>query len=547
MAQQQIDRYVLKGVLGEGAMGRVYLAYDPKFNREVALKVIREAMLDDERVRKWFHREARAMAQLQHPGIVEVHDYSGNDAKMPYLVMERLHGHTLKDVILKRGVCSGVVLCELAIQLGQALQHAHSTGLVHRDLKPDNLFVEPNGRIVVTDFGLARAQLNVDLGASLASAGTAVVGTPLFLAPEAIHDPKQAGPKSDLYAVGVILYFAASLKLPFLADDPFQAISRILAGQHPPVSTHRRDLEAPVAEAIERTFALDPQTRPQDGAALEALFAKVRDAIAPGTDSLAALVTFMNQTDEFNSFTQATHMGAPEVSFNTPPIEEEMATNPNPVTVTVSASLQTPVEATVVSKADHTQVVTVARTQMVTAKAEADGEGDASGTPQWMLITAAAALAIALIAAVFVWRQRSQPALRAPDAATVAKADPLPLPPPSERVDVPPDPPPPPQENAPHVVPKDPSPRPEQKRPRIGDKPAEKVEPGTLRVNTGPIWADIFVNGDKRGQTPFKAAIELPPGKYKVRLVNPDYGTQEHTVVINAGEPTQLKVTLGKK
>ncbi|MCC6810565.1 MAG: protein kinase [Deltaproteobacteria bacterium] len=559
MGAQQIDRYVLKGQLGEGAMGRVYLAYDPKFNREVALKIIKDTMQGDERVRKWFHREARAMAQLQHPGIVEVHDYSGQEAAEPYLVMERLHGHTLKDVLEARGVCSGPVLCELAIQLGQALEHAHGQGLVHRDLKPDNLFVEPNGRIVITDFGLARAQMNVDLGASLASMGTSVVGTPLFLAPEAIHDPKEAGPKSDLYAVGVILYYAASLKMPFQADDPFQALSRILSGQHVRVHEHRKDLPPAVCDAIERTFAFDPQKRPQNGAALEALFAKIRDQVAPGTDSLPALVTFLQQTEEFNSFTQATHINLNEVQIRTPGETTQvdridMTTEPGPITVnppvspvpattqivtqpsaaTQATTLQQikdlgdrAVDKTVV--ASRTHVVTAPRTQVVTATSETKAAPSRSG----VLIAIVAVVAVAIVAGVFLWQQRRAPKPPPPvtqlpvetPPSDPPKTDALPPPAPSEALPVP-------------DLPKAQPPPVEPKR---------KLEPGTLKVNTGPIWADIFVNGEKRGQTPFKGAIELQPGKYKVRLVNPDYGAQEHSVTITSGETTPLKVTLDKK
>lgn len=537
-------------------MGRVYLAFDPKFNREVALKVIRDTMVDDERVRKWFHREARAIAQLQHPGVVEVHDYSGQDAPVPYLVMERLHGHTLKDVIQKRGVCSAAVLCEIAIQLGVALEHAHTQGLVHRDLKPDNLFVEPSGRIVITDFGLARAQLNVDLGASLASMGTNVVGTPLFLAPEAIHDPREAGPKSDVYAVGVILYYAASLKLPYQADDPFQALSRILSGQHAHVQQHRKDLPRPLCDAIERTFAFDATKRVQSGGELEALFTKLRDGLDGGPDSLQELVAFLHQTDEFNTFTKATHIGAPEVNIPTPPADSDMATHPNPITVTVQTPLQGAAPApapstsqnTVVSRRDQTQVVS--RTQVVTAKAT--NEETLSARPSsrsWLLVAGAAVAAVAIIASVIVWQQRvrarpkSGPAVPvvAENAPPLAeKAPELPPPMPSEQLAVPkpldvPD------------LPKEP-PKTDPKRPAVRPTaPQPAADPGTLRVNTGPIWADIFVNNEKKGQTPFKAAVELPPGKYRVRLVNPDYGTQEHQVVITPGETTLLKVTLGKK
>jgi serine/threonine protein kinase len=170
--------------------------------------------------------------------------------------------------------------------------------------------------------------------------GTAVVGTPLFLAPETIHEPKSASPKSDIYAIGVLLYYAATLKTPFFGDDAFQTLSRILSGQHPRVHDLRKDLPKPVADQIERAFAFDAAQRPESGGALEAAFLDLRHGIDPNADSQRELVAFLQQTDELNTFTVAT-------AINVPSAEKQIAT-PQPVkpettqVATIAARTQRP-------------------------------------------------------------------------------------------------------------------------------------------------------------------------------------------------------------
>lgn len=598
---ERVDRYQLRGVLGEGAMGRVYLAFDPKFNREVALKTMKETVVEDERIRRWFHREARAMAQLQHPGIVEVHDYSGAEAKAPFLVMERLHGHTLTDVVNDRGVLPGLVLADIAIQLGAALQHAHDAGLVHRDLKPDNIFLEPSGRVVITDFGLARAQLNVDLGASLASAGTSVVGTPLYLAPETIHDPKAAGPTSDIYAVGVVLYFCATLELPFTGEDPFQALSRILAGTHRKVHELQPQLPRAVADAIERTFAFDPARRPQSGQQLSEFFTTaVGLASGSPVDTHGALGQFLQSSPKLAEYSEATSIGAPtkarataeqvtqagtaqrtvsgvyaptaQTQFasaktrvgsvadtqpaplvDTEPDPAQLANSPRPTNVEVRATLPT-----LGPRSSATHVLNLHKVHGTQPT-----EQKRRGT---LLLVTAVIVAAAFGTAWLVLHgnapEPSQPSAEGASAlpvqptlagGTAASSGPTPsglapsgvaadaLPPPTDLPDIqklPPEP----------VLNHDPEP---QKSPPRDPRKHEprKVDlgpPGTLKVMTGSVYADIFIKGEKLGSTPFKAQISLPPGKHSIRLVSPDFGEQQHEVVIQSGIVTPLKTSFQK-
>ena len=548
----KIDRYELRGVLGEGAMGRVYLAWDPKFAREVALKTMRDEVLGDERAHSWFHREARAMAQLQHPGIVEVHDYSGADAEVPFVVMERLHGNTLTDLAATRNPAPAAVIVEVAIQLGAALTHAHEAGIVHRDLKPDNVFVEPPGRIVVTDFGLARAQLNVDLGASLASSGTSVVGTPLYIAPEVIHDPRVAGACSDIYSVGILLYFLASQKVPYSADDAFQTLSRILSGQHAKIAALRPDLPPALSNAIERTFALDPDSRPESGQALAALFARA----LPGVDSQAELSAFVQQRAELTHFSEATQIGRPPLVRGAKEPSETQITAP-PVTK-ITAPQETKITARGGARSENTQIVTA--TNVVTRPGTA-----LPRRSRWPLILAlSGAGALAAVAGGYQLTQHrsadGESVVQipiAPAAQPVVATQPVTaLPVTAQPVTAQRVPPPAASLPAPSVVPAPvavalPAEVPTHGRPKAALAPLHAkvvvpLAPGTLKVNTGSVYADIMVNGEKRGSTPIRASIELPAGRYSVVLVNPDYGTHEYQVVIEAGQTKLLKAALDR-
>lgn len=583
--QQQVDRYQLRGVLGEGAMGRVYLAYDPKFNREVALKTMKETVVEDERIRKWFHREARAMAQLQHPGIVEVHDYSGAEAQAPYLVMERLRGHTLTDVVNARGALPALVLADIAIQLGAALAHAHEAGLVHRDLKPDNIFLEPSGRVVITDFGLARAQLNVDLGASLASAGTSVVGTPLYLAPETIHDPRASGPQSDIYAVGVVLYFCATLELPFVGEDPFQALSRILGGHHKRVHELQPSLQRSVADAIERTFAFDPARRPQSGQQLAEVFTTAVGLTSGSpVDTHGALGQFLAGSAELATFSEATRIGEPPRMRTT--AEQLMGGGTSPGIATKQQSGAQETTAGQPNRAQQqTRIANVAG-QTRPAVADTDPEPRASlptlgprssathvlklaqlhagGAPKskkWLWVGVILVLALAGVAAAFLLNPSDKQPTEAStpttavvidkSAPTEATTPPAPqpsapieaaLPTPSDlpKVDVVP-----PEPSAQLITHTDPDRADKKPKPR-NNAVASEGPPGTLRVNTGPVYTDIYIRGEKVGSTPIQAQVSLPPGKHTVRLVSPDYGSQEHHVVIVSDKDTVLKAAFKK-
>ncbi len=522
MAAERIERYELKELLGQGGFGRVHLAFDRDLGREVAIKLVRPELADEDGIRAWFHREARAIASLNHPGAVRIFDYSGPDAAQLFLAMERLHGHTLADVLAQRGPLPPLALCAAAIQLGEVLKHAHGRGIVHRDLKPDNIFIEPDGRLVVTDFGLARALPSFDLGQSLASRGTQLVGTAHYMAPEVIADPAAAAAQSDIYAVGVVLFELATGKLAFAADSAFAMVSKIMGGKHAALESLRKDYPAPLAAAIDRTFSFAAQDRPQSGGALSELFAELGHGIGP--DPSSALVRFLHAPDD--AFTRIA-----KVRIKT---TEDAVPSPRSVT---TEKVLAPIQEMEASARDEL-------TQLATLPVK-------SPKPtRWALLVAG--LAIAAGCAIYWLRQEQVVSSEVASAVVVVS------PRPSEPVAAPPVTPPIaalPAVAAPTVLPVTPpnsaigqtptahaAMHPRSPPPHAAERAPVIESPGSLEVNTGKSWAEIYVDKKKLGDTPLHPTISLPPGHYTVRIVNPELGAVERKVTISAGKNTPLSV-----
>jgi serine/threonine-protein kinase len=208
------------------------------------------------------HREAHSLAALQHPNIINIFDYSGKDALKPYLVMERLRGKPL-DVLLEKGPIDASLAAHLGVQIGGALAHAHLQGLVHRDVKPANVHLEPGGRLVLIDFGIVKGTT-----ASSHTFGggqsTALVGTPMFASPEQLFGDNEITAASDVFSLGAMLYFAVSGTHPYPAKRIDQLLSALRKGNATPLGT-----VANVPPAFERAVmkALAPEPRQRHASA----------------------------------------------------------------------------------------------------------------------------------------------------------------------------------------------------------------------------------------------------------------------------------------
>jgi tRNA A-37 threonylcarbamoyl transferase component Bud32 len=264
---RRIDRYELLELVGTGGMSAVYRGRDTVLKREVAVKVLHPHLAARAESRARFSREARAVARLSHPSIVEIFDYSGDEAEESWLVTEFVHGRTLRAFVDEVGLGLpevGVLLCRA---LAEALAHAHAAGVIHRDLKPENVMVcEEAGRraVKLADFGIARI---VESDERMTMTG-ALVGSPNHMAPE-IVEGRPADARSDVFSLGTLLYWTCTGRMPFEAPNPTATLRRVIQGDfHEP-----REASPLVGDGLARlirsTLQHDPALRPGSAAEVQ--------------------------------------------------------------------------------------------------------------------------------------------------------------------------------------------------------------------------------------------------------------------------------------
>ncbi|HLZ68550.1 MAG TPA: serine/threonine-protein kinase [Dehalococcoidia bacterium] len=260
MLPNGLGRYAIIGTLGFGSFAAVYRAHDPLLDRQVALKVLLPQLCADAEDRKRFLAEARALAALRHPHIVTVFEAGEADGS-PYFAMELVEGRTLANLIAEQGALPIDRALPLLRDLGSALDAVHAAGLVHRDVKDSNVMLEPGGRLVLMDFGIALATNR----ARLTQLGYGM-GTPETAAPEQIRG-EAVGPAADIYALGVLAYQLLSSRLPFTGD-----VAHVLYAQAhlppPPLCEINPALPPRVCAAVEAALDKDPALRPASGAEL---------------------------------------------------------------------------------------------------------------------------------------------------------------------------------------------------------------------------------------------------------------------------------------
>ena len=265
-------RYAIEARVARGGMASVYLATDVRLERRVAVKVMHAALAEDPEFVARFNREARAAARLSHPDVVAVYDQGSDDGHV-FLVMEYVPGATLRDVLRDRGRLSPGEAVAVMDHVLAALGAAHAAGLVHRDVKPENVLVTADGRVKVADFGLARAVA----GATVTDTGM-LLGTAAYLAPEQVRDGT-ADARSDVYSAGVMFFELLTGVPPFSGDTPISVAYRHLNEDVPLPSARASGIPAALDGLVASATARDPQQRPADGRALHAALVDVRDRL----------------------------------------------------------------------------------------------------------------------------------------------------------------------------------------------------------------------------------------------------------------------------
>ena len=249
------ERYELEEVVGHGGMSTVYKAHDSLLERNVALKVLHQQYNEDEDFVERFKHEARSVAQLQHPNIVTVIDRGEEDGRQ-YIVFEFIDGENLKELVVRKGRLELRDALEIAAEIARGLAFAHDHGLIHRDVKPQNVLLNGDGRAKVTDFGIARS-LDVDHGVT--QTGT-ILGTSNYIAPEqASGQPVDA--HTDVYSLGIVLYEMLTGELPFPGESFVAIAMKHIQEPSPNVLDVRGDIPLRVAEMIDRALEKDPEHR----------------------------------------------------------------------------------------------------------------------------------------------------------------------------------------------------------------------------------------------------------------------------------------------
>jgi serine/threonine protein kinase len=241
-------RYRIEDRIGSGGMSTVYRAFDETLERQVAIKIMHSDISSDDAALERFRREARTVAQLSHPHVVMVID-AGEDEGHPYIVFEHVRGETLKDRIRREGPLPVAEAVAYAIEIGRALQAAHERGLVHRDVKPQNVLLDEEGRAKVTDFGIA-----LGLESNQLTAAGKVIGTTDYVSPEQAQGHEVSG-QSDVYSLGIVLYEMLVGEVPFSGESHVSVAMKHVREGLPDVQRRRPEVSAALAAALERATA----------------------------------------------------------------------------------------------------------------------------------------------------------------------------------------------------------------------------------------------------------------------------------------------------
>ena len=280
--KREISHYRIERLIGEGGMGKIYLAEDIKLNRRVALKVLPDALVGDKDRLRRLEREAQAASALNHPNILTVHEF-GDDGGIHFIATEFVDGETLRDKI--RDIDTKEAL-DIAMQIASALSAAHEAGITHRDIKPENIMIRSDGYIKVLDFGLAKVKESDTTAGSedqtkalLKTEPGSILGTDAYMSPEQARG-KKVDARSDVWSLGVVVYEMLSGTRPFTGESRADIIAAVIKSEPRPIATLNRSLPPETDWIMQKTLSKDIEGRYQTAKELRADLAKLKDQIA---------------------------------------------------------------------------------------------------------------------------------------------------------------------------------------------------------------------------------------------------------------------------
>jgi serine/threonine protein kinase len=306
MVPSAFGRYQIIEEIGRGGMARVYRAVDPRFEREVAVKVLPSEVMDEEMFRARFEREAKVIAGLEHPAIVPVYDFGDQDGQ-PYLVMRYMPGGSLRERLAEGKMDPGEA-ADLVRRMASALDHAHEHGIIHRDLKPGNILFDGRGDPFLTDFGIVKMAQG---GATLT--GEAIIGTPAYMSPEQAQGDTTIDHRTDIYSLGVILFEMLTGEQPYQADTPISLALKHIREPIPRLFDYDKDLPVGMQAIVDKAMAKSPVDRFGSAARM----VQAMEALEAGHETrLGAAPVVVNEESESGS---ETAIEAP----SEPPVHEE--------------------------------------------------------------------------------------------------------------------------------------------------------------------------------------------------------------------------------
>ncbi len=254
---RKLEKYEVLDEIGHGGMATVYRARDSSLDRFVALKVLHPHLQRTSEARARFTREAKSVAKLRHPHILEIYDYSGEASDETYIAAELLTGPTLKDFVLKQRELPAEIAACIALQLAEALGAAHAKGIIHRDVKPENVLIHEDRCVKLTDFGIAYM-----VDAHTFTVTGQILGSPGHMAPEQVEGGT-SDVRSDVFSLGTVLYFCATGRLPFIGRNPHHLLKLLLDGEYPDPLRLRPSIGAELAQILNKALSRAPGNRYQ--------------------------------------------------------------------------------------------------------------------------------------------------------------------------------------------------------------------------------------------------------------------------------------------